>query len=245
MSRWRIDVAYDGAAYAGWQIQPQGASIQETIEKALETITGAKARVHGSGRTDQGVHALGQVAHFDLQTTQNAEALKKGINAVLPQDIRVNRVRPAKPDFHARLSATAKEYRYLIWNSNVVPPFLRHYRTHVVQSLDIEAMQEAASYLVGRHDFASFTANPNRLVESTVRVLSSLVVRKQGREAVVIAIGDGFLYKMMRSICGLLIRVGNGSVPPREVRDILQKKVRTAAVPTAPPQGLFLWKVYY
>ncbi len=147
--------------------------------------------------------------------------------------------------FHARRSAAAKEYRYFIWNADILPPVLRHYRTHVRQPLDVEAMQAAAVLLEGRHDFAAFSANPNRPVESTVRELYRLQVRRRGAEIVIIARADGFLYKMVRSLAGFLIQVGAGAVPAREADAILRSRERTARVPTAPPQGLFLWRVFY
>jgi len=150
-----------------------------------------------------------------------------------------------KDDFHARRSAVGKEYRYLIWNGKVMPPFLYRYRAHIRRPLDLEAMRQAAGLLTGKHDFAAFTANPNRIVESTVRTLSILAVREKGNEVAIIACGDGFLYRMVRSLAGFLIRVGQGELAPSEAENILEQKKRTAVVPTAPPQGLFLWRVNY
>jgi tRNA pseudouridine38-40 synthase len=171
--------------------------------------------------------------------------LRKGLNALLPADIRIKTVARAKPDFHARRSAVKKEYRYFIWNAAIMDPCRRLYATHVRKPLDVRAMQAAAEALVGRHDFAAFTANPNREVESTVRELLYLKVRKAGPLITVTAASEGFLYKMVRSLCGLLIRAGEGAVTTREVREILASEVRTARVPTAPPEGLFLWRVWY
>jgi tRNA pseudouridine38-40 synthase len=167
------------------------------------------------------------------------------LNALLPPDIRVLGVRRAGSDFHARRSAVGKEYRYFIWNADVCPPWLRRYRTLVTRPLDIASMREAAAALEGRHDFAAFTANPNRVVESTVRELYALRVTRRGREITIRAHGEGFLYKMVRSLAGFLIRVGEGGAPPDEARRILESRTRTARVPTAPPEGLFLWKVFY
>jgi tRNA pseudouridine38-40 synthase len=243
--RYKMTVAYDGTAYAGWQIQPNGMTIQEKLEEALRELSGERAKVHGSGRTDQGVHGRRQVAHFDLARQQTCVGLRRGMNALLPPDIRVMRIEKADPEFHARRDATSKEYRYFIWNADVVPPFQRQYRTHVREPLDVSAMGKAAGYLVGRHDFAAFSANPNRDVESTVRRLTALTVKKRGAEIVIAAEANGFLYKMVRSIAGFLIRVGEGAVPPSDARTILASRVRTARVPTAPPQGLFLWCVSY
>jgi len=245
MSRYRIDVAYDGTDYAGWQIQPNGMTVQQRIEEALKALTGEAAKLHGSGRTDQGVHAQRQVAHFDLEKPAAPRTLLRGLNAILPPDIRVLRARKAAPDFHARRSAAGKEYRYFIWNAELMSPFVRRYAARVRTPLDVPAMRRAAAALVGRHDFAAFTANPNRVVESTVRRLTALTVSKRGRTVTITARADGFLYRMVRSLAGFLIRVGEGAAPPEEAARILASRVRTARVPTAPPQGLFLWNVYY
>ena len=245
MQRYGIDIAYDGTAYAGWQVQPNGVTIQEKIEGALARLSGERPKVHGSGRTDQGVHARRQVAHFDLERGLPPVAMARGLNALLPPDIRVSAARRAAPDFHARRSAVLKEYRYFIWNGDVVPPFVQRYRTMVRNRLDAGAMQRAAAQLIGRNDFAAFTANPNRDVESTVRSLTQLRVMRRGKEVVIVAESDGFLYKMVRSLAGFLIRVGEGAVPVADAAAVLLSGIRTARVPTAPPEGLFLWNVKY
>jgi len=243
--RYRIDIAYDGTAYAGWQIQPNGVTIQEKLEQALFELTRHRTKVHGSGRTDQGVHARKQVAHFDLAEDRDPKALARGLNALLPGDIRVSRPVRVDSSFHARRSAVSKEYRYFIWNGENVPPFLRLYRRRVSKRLDVAAMQKAAQTLRGRHDFASFTANPNRPVESTIRTLHELRVTRRGSEITIAAVGEGFLYKMVRSLAGFLTRVGEGAVSPSETAQILSSRRRTARVETAPPEGLFLWNVTY
>jgi tRNA pseudouridine38-40 synthase len=240
-----MTVAYDGTPYAGWQVQPAHMTVQQRIEEALLSLTGERVKVHGSGRTDQGVHAVGQVAHFDLAKRWLPAALRKGLNALLPPDIRVKSLARARSDFHARRSAVRKEYRYFIWNADIMDPCRRFYATHVRKPLDVGAMRAAADVLVGRHDFAAFTANPNREVESTVRELMRLKIRKSGPLITVTAASEGFLYKMVRSLCGLLIRAGEGAVTVNEVRAILASRIRTARVPTAPPEGLFLWRVWY
>ena len=245
VQRYRMVVAYDGTAYAGWQVQPAGRTIQGELEKALHQLTRAAVRVQCSGRTDAGVHAAGQVVHFDLPRPIIPAKLLLGLNALLDDDIRVLSLRRARADFHARFSATGKEYRYFIWNDAVLPPPLRAYRWLVRQPLDVAAMQRAAAALVGRQNFAAFTANPNREVDGTVRHLRDLRVTRRGREVVLRVRGDGFLYKMVRSLAGYLVRVGAGELPPESAVVILASKRRTADVPTAPPQGLFLWRVYY
>lgn len=243
--RYRATVAYDGTLYAGWQVQPAHATVQQRVEEVLRSLTGETVKVHGSGRTDQGVHAHGQVAHFDLSTVWRPPVLQKGMNALLPADIRILRLARASQEFHARRTATKKEYRYFIWNSPVADPCRRLYATHIRKPLDVPAMRAAAQVLVGQHDFAAFTANPNREVESTVRTVAYIRIRKTGRLITIATASEGFLYKMVRSICGLLIRVGEGAVTASDVRSILASRVRTARVPTAPPEGLTLWHVWY
>lgn len=245
MQRYKITIAYDGTGYAGWQIQPNAMTVQERLETAISEVTAESPKVHGSGRTDQGVHARAQVAHFDLNGGTDPKRLRRSLNAVLPPDIRITTAGTVASNFHARKSATSKQYRYFIWNADIVPPFLRCYRTQVRNSLDADAMKCAADLLVGRHDFAAFTANPNRVVESTVRSLTELAIVKKGSEIVIRASAEGFLYKMVRSLAGHLIRVGEGAVDPGDTIDILKSGERTARVPTAPSEGLFLWHVQY
>lgn len=243
--RFRMGVAYDGTHYAGWQVQPAHRTIQGELERVLFELTGQKERVHCSGRTDTGVHAREQVAHFDLSVPVIPRKLQLGFNGLLDDDIRVLSLRRTRSDFHARFSVAGKEYRYFIWNDDLLPPFLRNYRAHVRKPLDAGAMNDAANRLAGRRDFAAFAANPNREVNGTVRHLRELSVRRRGREITITAKGDGFLYRMVRSLAGFLIRVGAGELEPAMASEILRSKVRTARVPTAPPQGLFLWKVRY
>jgi tRNA pseudouridine38-40 synthase len=236
---------YDGFAYHGWQIQPGDLTVQEVIEKVLSRICDQPVKINGSGRTDQGVHGHGQVAHFTLSHPIQVVAILRALNALLPADIRILSLRKARPDFHARRSAVCKEYRYFIWNGHCLPPFLARYRAHVRKPLDLAAMQDAARRLVGEHDFAAFAANPSRVVESTVRNLSLLTVTRRGKDIIIRARSNGFLYRMVRSLAGFLIRVGEGEVPPEQADEILSSRIRTARVPTAHPQGLFLWKVWY
>jgi tRNA pseudouridine38-40 synthase len=245
MSRYKLTIAYDGSEYAGWQAQPVDRTIQRVIEEALCRLTGERAGCYGSGRTDSGVHARGQVAHVDLARPAAPDKLVRGLNALLPADIRILNARKVPPTFHARRSVRRKEYRYFIWNAPVLPPFYRRYRTHVRTPLNVGAMREAAKHLEGEHDFAAFTANPNRPVKSTTRRLEQLRVTEKGNEIIIVARSDGFLYKMVRSLCGFLIRVGEGAVAPQETAAVLASRTRTARVPTAPPQGLFLWHIRY
>ena len=246
--RFRLTVAYDGTAYSGWQVQPGDPTVQDRIETELRGLVGddQEIKLHGSGRTDQGVHAHGQVAHVDLRTRMDASALLRALNARLPPDIRVLGVRLAKPGFHARRHAVSKEYRYYVWHGPILPPERRLYVTHRYRPLHVAAMQQAAQQFVGEHDFASFTANPNRVIESTVRRVTLCTVRKQGALICFRVRGNGFLYKQVRSMVGFLLRVGEGAEPPEAVKELLRHRTpRSARVPTAAPQGLFLWRVWY
>ncbi len=243
--RFRITVAYDGTSYGGWQIQPNANTVQAELQAVLKRLGGGEVLVHGSGRTDAGVHARGQVAHFDFPRPFAPDMLVRAMNACLPPDIRVMDAAIVADDFHARKSAVGKEYRYFIWNAPVLLPTARLYHLHEHEPLDTAKMQEAAAWLVGQHDFAAFSANPNRFVETTVRTIQSLMVSRVDEQITIAVRGDGFLYKMVRSLAGWLIRVGRGEVPPAQTREVLASCERTARVPTAPPQGLFLWQVDY
>ncbi|MBC8453950.1 tRNA pseudouridine(38-40) synthase TruA [PVC group bacterium] len=244
-TRFKVTVSYDGTAYFGWQVQPNAVTVQENIESVLESLTGTKIKVHGSGRTDQGVHARAQVAHFDISDTKNISSLRIAMNALLPRDIRVMKAVKIDSAFHARKSAVGKEYRYFIINSQVMPPAKRFYATHIRNSLDIDAMRKAASILEGEHDFSAFTANPGRYVESHVRNLSKFRILKHGSEITIKAYANGFLFKMVRSLAGWLIKVGKGRASADETARILLSKTRTSRVDTAPSEGLFLWRVDY
>jgi tRNA pseudouridine38-40 synthase len=248
--RFRLTIAYDGTAYAGWQVQPGDPTVQETIETVLRGLVGAgqEVKLHGSGRTDQGVHAHGQVAHVDLQTRMDAPALLRALNSRLPPDIRVLRARNAAADFPcAPPCAKSKEYRYFVWNGPILPPERRLYAAHMPTGRwRWRPCGRRRSIFVGEHDFASFTANPNRVVECTVRQVTMCAVRKQGPRICFRVRGGGFLYKQVRSMVGFLLRVGEGAEPPEAVAELLRHRApRTARVPTAAPQGLFLWQVWY
>lgn len=243
--RYRLHIAYDGTDYFGWQAQPGKPTVQGALEEALHTVTGQAIRLHSSGRTDAGVHAQGQVAHMDMAAWTDLKKFQRSLNALLPPAVCVHKVVAVGSGFHARFDALAKEYRFFIWNAPDLSPFWRLYAVHVYRPLDVVAMKRAAADLVGTHDFAAFSANPNRELDGTVRTLYRLTVRKTGDLVTISAVGNGFLYKMVRSLAGHLIRVGTGAVPVAETAVILASKTRTARVETAPPHGLSLWKVYY
>lgn len=244
--RFKLTLAYDGANYVGWQVQPSLPTVQQTLETVLGVLVDHPVKVHGSGRTDQGVHARGQVAHFDATTRLDARAILRACNARLPPDIRVMAAVRARADFHARRCATGKEYRYFVWNDTIMPPDRRRYAAHVLRPLDLARMQAAASAFVGTHDFGPFSANPQRQIPSTVREVYSCTVSKRGHAFVFRISGSGFLYKQVRSMVGFLLRVGEGAEPPEAVAAVLHANApRTARVPSAEPHGLFLWRVWY
>ena len=245
-NRYKITVAYDGTNYSGWQVQPQKITIQGEIERAIEHLTGGHVRIHHSGRTDAGVHAKGQVAHFDLKTPVDCGRFTNGLNAKLETDIRIMKMENAAPGFNARYDAVSKEYRYFIWNGAAVPPELRLYRLHERRRLNIAAMRAAAAPLTGTHDFAAFTANPRREIEGTVKTIREIEIKRTREGDVMIRVaGEGFLYKMVRTITGFLLRVGIGELQPADAQRFLNTAARTNEIQTVRPLGLFLWKVDY
>ena len=247
MPRYKAIIAYDGTDFFGWQRQPAARSVQQDLEEALLPLSpdGAPVAVHGSGRTDAGVHARGQVAHFDLAREMDPVALRRAVNTRLAPDVRVLAAEIAAPDFDARRSAHSKQYRYRVWNAEVMDPALRRFRHHVSRELDLGAMRRAAAHFVGEHDFAAFTANPDRPVETTVRRVYAVEVEADGPDVEIRVTGNGFLYKMVRSISGFLLAVGTGKEKPDAVLEVLESRVRTARVESAPACGLTLWQVYY
>ena len=242
--RWKCICAYDGGAFSGWQSQLGGHAIQDVLESRLAKIFKTPTRIHASGRTDAGVHARAQVFHFDAEWHHGADKLLAAIRADLPDAIQIKKVRPAAAVFHARFKATGKRYVYHVHVGDA-DPFTRPYCWPVRRPLDVAAMKAAAAVLCGQHDFRAFAAFNGSTVEDTVRDLRRLDIVKHGRAIRIIAEADGFLYKMVRSLVGALIEVGTGKLTSAQVRAILATRTRTAAVKTAPPQGLFLEKVFY
>jgi tRNA pseudouridine38-40 synthase len=254
----KLTISYDGTRLVGWQRQAEGDSVQALIEDALARFEGAPVVVHGAGRTDAGVHALGQVASAHVTFNHDADTMMRALNAQLPSDVRVLRVEEAAPGFHARFDARSKTYRYLIRNAPFVTPFERAYVWHVPQPLDHAAMQSAAGLLEGTHDFAAFQSIGSDTAGS-VRTISASGIRRQaplanplhpsgGGDADLLAYevsGDGFLRHMVRTIVGTLVEVGRGWREPASIADILRTGRRDHAGPTAPPQGLFLVCVDY
>lgn len=242
--RWKCVCAYDGTGFAGWQSQAGGVAIQDTLEARLAQIFKTPIRIHGSGRTDAGVHALEQVFHFDAVWNHASEKLLAALRSCLPATIQIKSVRAVRPDFHARFGATGKRYVYHLHLGDA-DPFTRPYAWCVFRPLDLAAMHAAAAVLVGEHDFRAFTAVNGDEKEDTVRHLRRLDIVRRGRSVRITAEANGFLYKMVRSLVGVLVSVGEGKLSPAQVRGILEKRVRTALVQTAPPQGLFMAKVFY
>lgn len=241
-------LAYDGTAYFGWQIQATGKTIQGELERALNVVTSEPIRAVASGRTDSGVHALGQVVSFDSETEHTPEVLQRALNGNLPDDIRVRELEYAEDGFHAIRDAVSKRYRFFIQDGGLLDPFLRQWSWYVPQSLDDWLMQDAATELVGEHDFATYqSAGSPR--STTVRTINDFRVERQvGQlcEPIVIEVSaNGFLYNMVRNLVGSLVEVGLEKQSIDWPREILAAKDRKVAGPTAPPQGLFLVSVQY
>ncbi len=244
--RLKLIVAYDGRGFAGWQSQSHRNTIQDHLERALERISGEAVRVHGAGRTDAGVHALAQCAHVDLADSRLSAARWTGaLNARLPPTIRVLRCRYVSKDFHARLSAKGKIYRYRIWSAPVLPPFEHASAWHVARPLNLEVLRTAAKSFVGTHDFASFAANRGKRETSTIRTIYSVHVRQSGSCLTIEFDGDGFLYKMVRLIVGSLVKCALGKLPAQDLADRLASAHVGSARFAAPPEGLFLARVRY
>jgi len=240
----KLVVEYDGSRYAGWQRQPDQPTIQETIETAIDHLTQHKVSVIGAGRTDAGVDALGQVVSFRIDRDWTAREWTKGFNARLPEDIAVRSAAIMPDEFHARYAARGKLYEYRIFNRPERPAIDRAYVWHLHKPLDLEAMQQAASYLIGSHDFSSFEGSLTDN-EDPVCHLEQLSVTRQGNHLMIQAYADRFLKHMVRAIVGTLVEVGHAKRQPQSLEDVLTAKDRTAAGRTAPPQGLFLVQVDY
>lgn len=241
----KLWIQYDGTRYSGWQSQEHtGQTIQGKLTAVLERMTGETVELQGSGRTDAGVHALGQVANFHTKSSLPCEKMLCYMNRYLPEDIAVIQVEEAEPRFHSRLNAVRKTYVYRIWNSPIPNVWERKYLYLVEEKLDLEVMQRAAELLCGTHDFRAFCSN-KRMKKSTVRTLESIEMEKEGSELRLIFTGNGFLYNMVRILTGTLIEVGLHKKEPEEMTEILESQERERAGFTAPAQGLYLKKVEY
>jgi tRNA pseudouridine38-40 synthase len=268
MRNLKLTVSYDGAEFSGWQVQPDAATVQGTLASAIGRITGEKVLPQASGRTDAGVHALAQIVTFVTESSVPAENFLKALNGILPASVRVLEVAEAPADFHARHSARAKTYRYRIFRESICPPFLARYVWHYPYPLDEAAMTQAASLVVGRHDFTSFAAvdpekktnyerqssagqaseqggQPASTPASNVRQIFSSAWERAGSEFVYTVRGSGFLHHMVRNLVGTFILVGKGTLGPGDITRILNARDRSAAGATAPASGLYLVCVEY
>lgn len=242
--RWKVLCAYDGRGFAGWQSQKGGDGIQDVIEARLARILPSAPRIHASGRTDAGVHARGQVFHFDAPWKHGPTKLAAALSAGLPESLQIRSVQAVSSSFHARFSATGKTYRYHL-HLGPADPFTSPYCWGGLHSLELRRMRQAAKLLVGRHDFQAFSAFNGSERNDTVRELRRLSLSTHGRRIIITAEADGFLYKMVRSLVGALVAVGQGKLSLERLPILLKGAARNSEVPTAPARGLFLDSVRY
>ena len=245
MTRWRLTVEYDGGPFMGWQRQDHGPSVQQSLEEAIERMTGEAVRLHCAGRTDAGVHALAMTAHVDIAKEVTSFRLREGINALVrPAPVSVLDAAEAEPDFHARFSCLGRRYLYRILNRRAPPALDKGKVWHIGRPLDVEAMAEGAAHLVGRHDFTTFRS-VHCQSESPVKTLDSLTVEKAGNEVHIRAAARSFLHHQVRSMTGCLALVGLGRWSPEEVKAALEAKDRAALGLNAPPDGLYFVEALY
>ncbi|MBH1941252.1 tRNA pseudouridine(38-40) synthase TruA [Mobilitalea sibirica] len=244
MRRIKLEVAYDGTNYCGWQLQSGHLTVEAVLNKALSELLKEEVAVIGASRTDSGVHAKGNVAVFDTNSLIPSEKISYAVNQRLPEDVKVQSSVEIPLEFHPRRVKSKKTYEYCILNRNILLPTERLYTTFIYNDLDVKAMQEAASYLVGEHDFKSFCSVKTQVTD-TVRTIYSLEVSKKKDIITIRVTGNGFLYNMVRIIAGTLIEVGRGAYPPQKVKGMLEGCDRNLAGPTAPAKGLTLIKIEY
>lgn len=244
MKRVGLVVAYDGTNYCGWQIQPNGITIQGVLNDALSDLLGEKIETIGASRTDAGVHALGNVAVFDTEMRMPGDKFSFALNQRLPEDIRIQKSEEVDADFHPRYVKSQKTYEYRILNCRFPIPTERFYSHFTYIPLDVDKMKEAASYLIGEHDFKSFCGTGAQ-VKTTVRTVKEIQIEKSGDRITIRITGEGFLYNMVRIIAGTLMDIGGGLYPPEKMKEILEAKDRKKAGPTAPARGLTLMKIQY
>jgi tRNA pseudouridine38-40 synthase len=246
--KYKLEIAYDGTGYSGWQNQPDRISIQQIIEEKLSYLyANQKISVKGAGRTDAGVHALGMTASFSppVKPFIAPEKLLKAMNSILPNSIHINNIQTAESEFNARFNAVGKAYTYVICKSTAPGPFLYNWCYSSNRILITDKLREATKYLLGEHDFSSFTVELSKTKKNPVRKIYRIEVDEFDNFICVTFIGKSFLYKMIRSLMGTLIHVGEGKTEPRKVKEILDSKDRSKAHITALPNGLYLMKVFY
>ncbi len=244
MKRFKLTVAYDGTNYCGWQIQPNGITVEEVLNKHLSELLREEIHIIGASRTDSGVHAYGNVAVFDSETRIPGAKISYALNQRLPKDIVIQKSEQVADDFHPRYCDTRKTYEYQIFNGEFENPLFSRYSHFVGRPMNIEKMQRAASYIVGEHDFASFCASKGQQ-KTTVREIYDLNIHREGNLVKIRIRGNGFLYNMVRIIAGTLIHVGTGLYQPEDVERIIAAKDRSKAGPTAPAKGLRLVEIEY
>lgn len=246
MKRIMCVVSYDGTNYAGYQIQINGIAVQAKIQDALKLMhKGTEVRIISSGRTDAGVHAVGQVFHFDTYLSIPPDNWKRALNTLLPDDIHINSVKETDSNFHARYDAVSKEYRYFVLNSAEPDLFRRNHILHVKDKLDVRAMQEACQWIEGEHDFSAFCSAKTDLKGSKIRTVHHVTCEQKGDQITFIFRGSGFLYNMVRILVGTLIEIGKGIYQAEDIKEMIESKSREKSGITAPPNGLYLWKVKY
>jgi tRNA pseudouridine38-40 synthase len=250
MRNLKIVLAYDGAEFSGWQVQPAATTIQGELASAIGRVTGEKVLPQGSGRTDAGVHALAQVATFATESPIPSQNLMKALNDILLPSIRVLEVTDEPPEFHARKSACGKTYRYRVYRGAICPPFLARYVWHYPYPLNEDAMGKAAGFVIGEHDFTSFAAvdlerGREHETASSVRQIFASTWERAGEELVYIVRGSGFLHHMVRNLVGTFVLVGKSTLKPADIPRILAARNRSSAGATAPARGLYLVSVEY
>jgi tRNA pseudouridine38-40 synthase len=245
MQRFKVTFSYDGTGFAGFQLQPRQRTVQGELEAVLTKLhKGKPSKVIGSGRTDAGVHAKGQVVHFDSEIDMGLSKWLIAFNTNLPADIVILNVEKADESFHARYNTTGKEYRYLVHLSSKGDPFVRNYAYQFRYKLDIQAIKESVNYLIGTHDFTSFCSAKTEM-QNKVRTIEKIELVQEGEQLMFRFVGNGFLYNMVRILVGTLMEVGAGRKTPESIPGILEGKDRNLAGKTAPAHGLYLWEVYY
>lgn len=245
--KYKLLIQYDGTHFAGWQVQPNAKTIQEEIEKALQQYLQERCPVVGSGRTDAGVHAFGQVAHFSSEKEIDLKRLLKALSGLLPHDIRILELTEVDPQFHARYSAKGKIYHYRFSNEMIISPFERNFVTHVKGECNIDLLKKAARHFIGTHDFTSFSNQPNEgaCAKGAVRTLTRLDIVHEEKGIRLEFEANGFLYKMVRNITGTLLDVAAGKLDESAIPEIFEAKDRKRAGKAAPAKGLVLFKVHY
>ena len=244
--RLKLTVAYDGAAFAGWQSQAHRNTVQDTLEHAFQKISGTRIRVHGAGRTDAGVHALAQCAHVDLPDRRlSLERWTNALNSTLPPAIRILRCQFMPQNFHARFSATGKLYRYRIWAAPILPPLEFGRAWHISSPLDVDLLKTAGKKFVGTHDFAAFAANRGKKEQDTMRTIRSVQIRRSGPRIAIEIAGDGFLYKMVRLMVGAMTQVALNKMNVDEIVARLKSGHADGSRFVAPAKGLYLVKIWY